>query len=166
MVNQQTFQQLLPLAYEWAKAQEEFVLTRGTSLGPRHAADACRAGIQDASRVRMLVVDRIPLPDNPELAEAARRTDIVTPETRCIGFGHALIVRADSWSDRELILHNLVHIAQCERSGGLESWVRQYLADRNGCAEFTVGSLEEEARSVAREICVEDQSKVEVGVEN
>lgn len=166
MVDQQTFQQLLPLAYEWAKAQEEFVLNRGTSLGPRQTADARRAGVQNVSRVRMLVIDRIPLPDNPKLAEAARRTGIITPDTRCIGFGHALIVRADSWGDRELILHNLVHIAQCERSGGLESWVRQYLADRNTCAEFTIGSLEEEARRVARELCTEKPLRAEVGVKN
>jgi hypothetical protein len=166
MVDQQTFHQILPLAYEWAKAQEEFVLTRGTPLGTRHATDAHRAGVQDISRVRTLVVDRIPIPDNPELAEAARRSGIITSDTRCIGFGHALIVRADSWGDRELILHNLVHIAQCERSGGLESWVRQYLADRNGCAEFTIGALEDEARSIARAICKKELSTAEVGVKN
>ncbi|PYK02489.1 MAG: hypothetical protein DME63_06520 [Verrucomicrobia bacterium] len=50
-----------------------------------------------------------------------------------------------------MILHNLVHIAQCERSGGLEQWVREYLADRTACPNFTIGSLEEEARRIARE---------------
>jgi hypothetical protein len=101
----------------------------------------------------MMVVDRIPLPEDPELAEAARRAQIITEDTRCVGFGHALIIRADAWGDRELILHNLVHIAQCERSGGLESWVYRYLGNRRSCAEFTIGSLEEEARAIAREIC-------------
>jgi hypothetical protein len=166
VVDQQTFQQLLPLAYDWAKAQEEFVLARGTSLGPRYSVDARRVGVQDCSRVRVLVVDRIPLPDNPELAEAARRTGIITPDTRCIGFGHALIIRADAWGDRELVLHNLVHIAQCERSGGLEQWINQYLSDRNTCPEFTIGSLEDEARQTAREICAESQLKEEVGIKN
>jgi len=46
-----------------------------------------------------------------------------------------------------------VHVAQCERSGGLEAFVEQYLADRTTCADFTVGSLEDEARGLAREIC-------------
>ena len=155
MIDQETFQQLLPLAYQWAKAQEDFVLARGAPLSPRHTADARRAGVQDCSRVRVLVVDRIPLPDDPELAEAARRTGIITHDTRCIGFGHAVIVRADSWGDRELLLHNLVHIAQCERSGGLEAWVQLYLGDRTNCANFTIGSLEDEARRTAREICAE-----------
>ncbi len=130
MVDQETFDYLLPLAYEWAKTKEEFVLAHGHRLGARHAHDANLVGVRDCARVRVLVVDRIPLPENPELAEASKRIGIITEDTRCAGFGHALIIRVDAWNDRELILHNLVHIAQCERSGGLEQWVREYLADR------------------------------------
>jgi hypothetical protein len=64
-------------------------------------------------------------------------------------------VRADAWNDRELILHNLIHIAQCEHDGGLEPWIRHYLSDRTSCPDFTLGPLEEEARKLAREICSE-----------
>jgi hypothetical protein len=153
VVDQETFEHLLPLAYHWAKAQEDFVLARGNPLGPRHTRDANLVGVQDCAGVRVLVVDRIPSPENPDLAEAARRIGIITEDTRGMGFGHALIIRVDAWNDRELILHNLVHIAQCERSGGLEQWVRQYLGDRTNCPNFTIGSLEEEARRIAHEIC-------------
>ncbi len=153
MVDQETFENLLPLAYQWAKTQEDSALLRGVPLGPRQIADAKRAGVNDVSSIRVLVVDRIAAPDNAELAEIARRMGIITEDTRCIGFGHVLIVRADAWNDRELILHNLVHIAQCERAGGLEKWCRDYLGDRTNCPKFTVGSLEEEARRLAREIC-------------
>ena len=156
MVDQQTFDDLLPVAYQWAKAQEEFVLAHGSPLSPRHMDDAELAGVVDRAAVRVLVVNRIPLPENPELAEASRRIGIITEDTRCVGFGRALIIRADAWNDRELILHNLVHIAQSERSGGLEQWVRQYLGDRANCPNFTIGSLEEEARRIAREICTAD----------
>lgn len=152
-INQQTFDDLLPFAYEWAKRQEEFVLAHGHPLGSTHAWDAHLAGVQDCARIRVLVVDRIPFPDDPKLADTARRLRIITEDTRCMGFGHALIVRGDSWNDRELIVHNLVHIAQCERSGGLEQWCHLYLGDRANCANFTIGSLEEEARRTAREIC-------------
>lgn len=159
MIDQEKFEQLLPLAYEWAKTQEQFILVRGASLGSGHSADARRAGVQNCSRVRVLVVDRIPLPDNQELAEAARRTHIMTEASRGVAIGHGIIIRADCWGDRELILHQLVHVAQCERSGGLESFVRQYLCDRQTCAEFTIGSLEAEARRIAREICAADAGK-------
>jgi hypothetical protein len=153
VIDQQTFEDLLPLAYQWVKVQEDFILARGSPLGPQHKADARLAGVRDCERVRVLIVDRIPLPEGGELAKAARRAQIITPDTRCVGFGHAIIIRADSWGDRELLLHNLVHIAQCERSGGLEDWVRQYLGDRQTCVEFSVGALEEEARGLARAIC-------------
>ena len=153
MVDRQTFDYLLPVAYQWAKAQEEFVLAHGSPLSPRHMVDAELAGVVDRGAVRVLVVDRIPLPENPELAKASRRIGIITEDTRCVGFGRALIIRADVWNDRELILHNLVHIAQSQRSGGLEEWVRQYLGDRTNCPNFTIGSLEEEARRIARDIC-------------
>ena len=155
-IDQQTFEKLLPQAYDWAKQLEEFVLGHGHPLGHTHAWDAHLAGVHDCARVRVLVVDRIPLPDDPKLAEASRRFRIITEETRCMGIGHALIVRGDSWNDRELILHNLVHVAQCERAGGLEQWVRQYLGDRTNCPNFSMGSLEEEARRIARQICAAD----------
>jgi len=153
VIDPQRFENLLPLAWQWAKEQEQFVLLHGNPLGPRHAADARLAGVRDCASVRVLVVDRIPLPEDPELAKASRRIGIITEETRCIGFGYALIIRVDAWNDRELILHNFVHIAQCEHAGGLEQWCRQYLDDRNSCAKFTVGSLEDEARRIARELC-------------
>ena len=156
MINRPKFEHLLPLAVKWAKAQEEFVLEHGNPLSARHLADAKLAGVEKPARIRVLVVDRISLPDDPQLAEASKRIGIVTEDTRCMGFGYALIIRVDAWNDRELILHNLVHIAQCERSGGLAQWCQEYLSDRTSCPKFTIGSLEEEARRFAREICAAD----------
>jgi hypothetical protein len=153
MIDQEKFETLVPLAYRWAKQQEEFVLAYGFPLSSRLLEDARLAGVRDCSKIRVLVVDRIPLPDNSELAEAAKSSGIITDTTRCVGFGHAIIIRDDCWGDRELLLHNLVHIAQCEESGGLERWIRRYLSDRHTSAKFTLGSFEEEARQRAREIC-------------
>lgn len=156
MIDPETFEQLLPFAYQWAKGQEEFILTRGSPLGETHLADARRVGVRDCDRVKVLIVDRIPVPDNAELAEATRRSLIITEASRGVAIGHGIIIRGDCWGDRELLLHQLVHVAQCERSGGLECWVRQYLSDRQTSASFTLGVLEEEARRVAREICAAD----------
>lgn len=156
MINQEKFEHLAPLAYPWAKRQEDFILKHGTPLAPAQIADAQRCGVQDSPRVRVLVVDRIPLPDDEELAEAARRAQIITDASRGVAIGYGIIIRADSWQNRELLLHQLVHVAQCERSGGLESFVAEYLCDRRTCADFSVGSLEDEARGLAREICATD----------
>ena len=153
MIDQKDFERLAPLACQWAKSQEAYILKHGAPLVPEQVADARRAGVEDTSRVRVLVVDRIPMPEDKELADAARRAQIITDSSKAVAIGHGIIVRADSWQNRELLLHQLVHVAQCERSGGLESFVSEYLMDRRGSRDFSLGSLEDEARSLAREIC-------------
>ena len=158
MIDQEKFDRLAPLASQWAKAQEKYILKHGASLTPAQVADAKRVGVRDSGRVRVLVVDRIPLPDDEELAEAARRAQIITDASRGVAIGHGIIIRADSWQNRELLLHQLVHVAQCERSGGLEPFVSEYLCDRRTSRDFSVGSLEDEARGLAREICAADKA--------
>jgi hypothetical protein len=158
MIDQEKFDRLAPLASQWAKMQEAFILKHGAPLTPAQLADAKRAGVQNSGRVRVLVVDRIPLPDDEELAEAAQRAQIITSACRGVAIGHGIIIRADSWQNRELLLHQLAHVAQCERSGGLESFVGEYLCDRRTCRDFSVGSLEDEARGLARKICSADKA--------
>jgi hypothetical protein len=159
MIDQEKFERLAPLALHWAKTQEALILKHGTPLTPGQIADAQRCGVQSWSRVRVLVVDRIPLPDEEELADAAQRAQIITDASRGVAVGHGIIIRADSWGKRELLLHQLVHVAQCERSGGLESFVGEYLTDRRTSPDFSVGSLEDEARGLAREICAGEATK-------
>ena len=159
MIDQEKFERFVSLAYQWAKKQEAYILKHGAPLAPRQVVDARRAGVQDPARVRVLVVDRIPLPDDEELAEAARRAQIITDASRGVAIGHGIIIRADSWQNRELLLHQLVHVAQCERSGGLESFVAEYLGDRRSSPDFSVGSFEDEARGLAREICAADRAE-------
>jgi hypothetical protein len=157
MIDQEKFERFASLAYQWARRQETVVLQHGSPLTPRQITDARQAGVRDPARVRVLVVDRIPLPEDEELADAARRAQIITDASRGVAIGHGIIIRADSWQNRELLLHQLVHVAQCERSGGLESFVGEYLMDRRTAANFSVGSLEDEARGLAREICAADK---------
>ena len=159
MINEQeAIERLAQLARHWALEQEAFVLKLGAPLTAPQLADAARVGVKDAARVRVLPVDRMPLPGDLELAEAARRAQIITEASPAVTIGHGIVVRVDRWNDRELLLHQLVHVAQCERCGGLEAFVEEYLTDRSTCADFTVGSLEDEARTLAREICAADEA--------
>ena len=82
MIDQEKFERLAPLAFQWAKTQEDLILKHGAPLAPGQIADALRCGVHDSSRVRVLVVDRILLPDDKELAEAARRGQIITEASR------------------------------------------------------------------------------------
>jgi hypothetical protein len=158
MIDQKDFERLAPLACQWAKSQEACILEHGAPLAAHQVADARRAGVEAIGRVRVLVVDRIPLPENKELADAARHAQIITDSSKAVAIGHGIVIRADSWQNRELLLHQLVHVAQCERSGGLEAFVSAYLLDRRSSRDFSLGSLEEEARSRAHEICAGAQT--------
>jgi hypothetical protein len=165
VIDQNKFEHLLPLAIQWAKSQELLILEHGTALGGRQIEDAACVGVRNAGRVRLLLVDRIPFPENHELAEAARRAQIITDASRAVTIGHGILIRADSWQDRGLLVHSLVHVAQFERSGGdMESFVEVYLNDRNTCASFTVGALEEEARGMARAICASEEAALQTHV--
>jgi hypothetical protein len=152
-MDEQAFQTILSLAIPWAKEQEELILARGVSLVAQHLADARLVGVQDPSRIRVLVVERLPLPENPLLAQFAREKQILTTASRGCTFGYGIMIRADCWGDRELLVHNLVHVAQCERIPDLETCIREYVSDRTQCAKFTTGSFEEEARRITRQIC-------------
>jgi len=160
-VDQETFERLLPLACQWAKTQEEIILAYGQCLSARQASDAFEVGVKDWQRIRLLIVDRIPLPDHADLSELAVRTQILTPMSRAFTLGYGIFIRADSWGDRELLVHNFVHVAQCERAGGLEQWVSQYLTDRRTCTEFTLGEFESEARLRAHELCAREASTIQ-----
>ena len=156
MNDDEVIARLAPLAREWALEQEAFILKLGAPLTAQQVADAARVGVKDTARVRVLPIDRIPMPSNLELAEAARGAQIITDASPAVTIGHPIMLRADRWRDRELLLHQFVHVAQCERSGGLEAFVEEYLTDRRTTADFTLGSLEDEARNTAREICAAD----------
>jgi hypothetical protein len=156
MIDQEKFDRLAPRACQWARAQETYILKHGAPLTARQLADARKAGIKDCDRVRLLVVDRIPMPEDKELAEAARRAQIITEACPGMAVGHGIMIRADNWQNRELLVHQMVHVAQCERSGRVESFVPEYLSDRRTSPKFSVGFLEEEARGLAREICATD----------
>jgi hypothetical protein len=153
MIDQKDFDRLALLASAWAQSQERYILEHGVPLSRDQMSDARQTGVREPNCVRVLLVDRIPLPEDKELADAARQAQIITDASRAVAIGYGIIIRADSWNNRELLLHQLVHVAQCERSGGLKSFVSEYLLDRRSSRDFSLGPLEDEARSLAREIC-------------
>src|ERR1700738_2607292 len=97
MIDQKDCARLPPLASQWAKSQEAYILKHGVPLTRDQVADAQRAGVEETARVRVLVVDRLPMPENKELADAARHAQIITDASKAVAIGYGIIVRADSW---------------------------------------------------------------------
>jgi hypothetical protein len=142
----------LPLATAYAEEQEALILRDGVALTDQQCADAHLAGIKEPKRVRLLKVPAIPIPTQPVLAKANEYVGMIGPQSASVNYGYGAYIRQDLWDDRALIVHELVHIAQAERLGGIGEFLKTYLKE---C--LTVGHanspLEREAISRTKEIC-------------
>jgi len=146
------FEVLLPLAAAWATEQEQEILRDGVPLSSEEIDDAGSVGIQDPNRVRLLRVDTIPRPAQPQLKAACDAIDFLTPATRGLTLGHGIFIRSDCWRDRLLVVHELVHVAQYEKLGGILPFLRRYLYE---CLTvgYSASSLEQEAIAVTARVC-------------
>ena len=146
------FEVLLPLACDWAEQQERVILRDGVPLTAAQVADARRAGVTHPENVRLLKVDSVPMPDHAMLRAAAEATQLMPPLAVGFTLRYGIFIRADRWTDRRLVIHELVHTAQFERLGGFAPFLRQYLSE---C--LTVGypaaPMEQEAVVTANTLC-------------
>jgi len=135
---------LLPLACSWAEEQEAVILRTGVPLSHSMLEVATKLGISEPHRVRLLAVDRIPLPGHPALRSAAEQTDLITPLTAGLTLRYGIFIRSDCRSDRHLLIHELAHVAQYERLGGFRPFLERYLYE---CIDpgYPLGDLEQEA---------------------
>ena len=146
------FETLLPLAGAWAAEQEQEILRDGVSLSAEELADARAIGIQEPDRVRLLWIESIPRPLQPQLKAACDAINFLTPATCGLTLGHGIFMRSDCWRDRSLVVHELVHVAQYEKFGGILPFLRRYLYE---CLTvgYSASALEQEAIAVTARVC-------------
>src|SRR5258707_15267698 len=72
-ITPEQFELLLPLACQWAAAQEQRICSHGQALSDAQLADARLVGVAEPERVRILCVLEIPIPEHPALRAAADR---------------------------------------------------------------------------------------------
>ena len=65
---------VLPVACAWAAEQEAVILRDGVALTASQTDDARQIGVAHPERVRLRVVEQIPLPLHPMLRDAAEVT--------------------------------------------------------------------------------------------
>ena len=145
------FETLLPLAAGWAAEEEQRVLHEGVPLSEQEMTDAKAIGVRRPGRIRLLRVEAVPMPTDPQLRAAAETIHFLSPETRGLTLQYGILLRWDCWRERPLIAHELVHAAQYERLGGIRPFLRQYLVE---C--LTIGyanaPMELEAAEVAGQV--------------
>jgi hypothetical protein len=148
------FEMLLPLAATWATEQEQKIVRDGVPLSEKEITDARAMGVQSPNQVRLLQVETIPRPSQPQLRAACDAIDFLTPATRGLTLGYGIFIRSDCSGDRLLVVHELAHVAQYERLGGLLPFLRRYLFE---CLTvgYAAAPLELEAIAVTARVCAE-----------
>ena len=142
----------LPLAAAYAEEQEALILREGVPLTGQQCADAQLAGVKEPKRIRLLKVERIPTPTQIVLAKANEYVGMIGPQSASVSYGYGAFIRQDLWDSRAIVVHELVHVGQYERLGGINGFLKAYLKE---C--LTVGHasspLEREAITRTKEIC-------------
>ncbi|RYD36228.1 MAG: hypothetical protein EOP87_05875 [Verrucomicrobiaceae bacterium] len=133
---------LAPAVIRWAEDQQRRILLEGRPLGPVELEFAGSLGIRHAEQVRVLEVERIPLPVPAFLVDLAEGCGlpVFAPGGMALGLGVYLLHGQEG-----SLPHELVHVAQYGRMGGIGAFMRTYLLQ---CLTegYAGAELEREAR--------------------
>jgi hypothetical protein len=146
------FENILPLAVEWAEAKEKVILEHGTALSPQYMEDAKSVGVKYPEQVRIYEVPQIPIPKHPILKAAAEATQLISPATIGLSLRYGIFIHNEFSNDRYTIVHELAHTMQCEKLGGFYPFLKKYLWE---CIEigYPEAPLEQEAVRIASDLC-------------
>jgi hypothetical protein len=117
---------LLPAAISWAERESDRGLREGAPLAGDRQDLAARAGVVRPERVRVLLVEALPQPEEPAIREAGKQAGLLAPGMIGLTLGYAIFIRRGSDS-RRTISHELRHVRQYEAAGGIAAFLPVYL---------------------------------------
>ena len=117
---------LIPRAITWAEEMAADVASRGKSLGQSDLLIAKAVGVQQADRIRVLLVDQIPLPSDPELKAAAIQAKLLGPDVEGLTLGYSILI-CHGRLCRRLLSHECRHVFQYEKAGSIALFLPLYL---------------------------------------
>jgi hypothetical protein len=97
-------------------------------------------------------LNSIPLPTDPGLKQLVEETELITDKISGMTFGHGIVVKNGQY-DRRLVAHELVHVMQYEKFGGIEAFLKEYVKEVAFPPGYPHGPLEREAAQVADRVC-------------
>jgi hypothetical protein len=142
----------LPLACAWARKREAIIIREGISLTESQMEDARRIGVKSPEKVRLGLVNEVPMPLILPLRRLVEGVRLVSADTVGMTLFYGIFIRSDCRHNRRLLVHELTHTAQYERMGGFVPFLREYLFE---CLNpgYPFGPLEQEAKRMELELC-------------
>jgi hypothetical protein len=118
---------LLPRAVAWAEQQQANILASGFPLSPEQITVARTVGVSYPQNIRIRLVNRLPLPDDPELAAAALQTGLLGPNMTGLTLYYGILICDHAYGSRNLIAHEYRHVHQHEQRGSIAAFLQEYL---------------------------------------
>jgi hypothetical protein len=129
MVNPHEIISLIPKASVWVEEQETFILANGIPLSEKQRLIASKIGIKNVDKIRLLQVLSIPEPEDSILKETNKVLGFISSDTLGITYQYGIYIRQDFWENESLIIHELTHILQYEKLGGIAEFLNQYIKE-------------------------------------
>jgi hypothetical protein len=152
MISPEIVTQFFPIAVRWVSEMEKAILESGEQLSPQSKKDAEAIGVRRTGDVRIIGLDAIPPPNDPGLRQLAVQTGLLTDSTIGMTFGHGIVIKNGSHS-RGLVAHELAHVMQYEKLGGIEAFLKEYIKEVAFPPGYPHGPLEQQAVQIADRIC-------------
>ena len=117
---------LLPDAIAWAEVCAKEVAENGSALTEMEMNLAWSVGVQRPEFIRVAIVDKMPLPEDPVLRAAALQTGLLGPDMVGLTLGYSVFLCRGHESPK-LLPHELRHVYQYESHGGIAAFLPVYL---------------------------------------
>jgi hypothetical protein len=135
---------LLLEAIAWAEAEAARCAASGRPLDDGEGRLARRVGVSDPERVRVALVDRLPVPEHLALRAAALESGLLGERAIGLTLGHSVFIR-HGHETRRVLSHELRHVHQYEQAGSIASFLPGYLHEILECG-YAASPLEQDAR--------------------
>jgi hypothetical protein len=119
---------LLPQAIEWMQLRSAEILSRGKPLTAAGIRIARSVGVLDPQRIRVELVESLPLPDDQMLRDVALQTGLIDPDMAGGTFGYGIYACKDQATNR-LLAHECRHVFQYEVAGSIAAFLPAYLKE-------------------------------------
>lgn len=139
---------ILPKAVEWAERQQADILATGIPLSPEQMVVARGVGVAQPNNIRIKLVDRLPLLEDPDLAAAALQTGLLGTNMTGLTFFYGIFICDHVYGNRNLIAHECRHVQQYEKRKSIAAFLQEYLSQIVTFG-YSNALLEQDARMVA-----------------
>jgi hypothetical protein len=117
---------LVPKAIMWAEAQYSSLAQVGQPLNEVLLAVAKSVGVLHPELIRIAEVLHLPLPEDPELKQAALATGLLGPGMVGLTLGYGVYV-CQGHGNVRLLSHEFRHVHQYEQAGSIAAFLPVYL---------------------------------------